>query len=247
MALLKSGRLLDDRDDSALAGTSRRGAKPSDPMLPTKQKARHRLIGASVLALAAVVGLPMLLDGERKPVSSDVTITIPSNEKPNKPEASATPRSATPAPETAAASSPPAAPVTAVAPITPAPVVAPARTPEQTPSNASQAPTQAKESAKALAALEGRDVKPDRPKGEPAKKEGQFALQLGAFSSEAKAREFQNKAKAAGISTYTERIKTDAGERFRVRAGPFSSRESAEAARARAASHGVTDAALVGL
>ena len=41
---------------------SRRSRSGGDPMLPEKKRARRRLVGAIALALAAAVGLPMLLD-----------------------------------------------------------------------------------------------------------------------------------------------------------------------------------------
>ncbi len=57
------------------------GADPVDPVLPEKKRARRRLIGAVALVLAAVIGLPMILDSEPKPVADDITIQIPSKDK----------------------------------------------------------------------------------------------------------------------------------------------------------------------
>jgi DedD protein len=53
----------------------------TDPVLPEKKRARRRLVGAIALALAAAVGLPMLLDSEPKPLAGDIAIQIPSKEK----------------------------------------------------------------------------------------------------------------------------------------------------------------------
>jgi DedD protein len=53
-----------------------------DPVLPEKKRARRRLIGAVALVLAAVVGLPMILDSEPKPLADDIVIQIPSKDKP---------------------------------------------------------------------------------------------------------------------------------------------------------------------
>ena len=50
-------------------------------MLPEKKRARRRLVGAVALVLAAVVGLPMILDSEPKPVTDDIAIDIPSKDK----------------------------------------------------------------------------------------------------------------------------------------------------------------------
>jgi DedD protein len=62
-------------------GGSRRSRSGGDPMLPEKKRARRRLVGAVALALAAAVGLPMLLDSEPRPLSGDIAIKIPSKEK----------------------------------------------------------------------------------------------------------------------------------------------------------------------
>jgi DedD protein len=56
--------------------------KADDAALPEKKRARRRLIGAMALVLAAVIGLPMLLDSEPKPLPDDISIQIPSKDKP---------------------------------------------------------------------------------------------------------------------------------------------------------------------
>ena len=43
---------------------------------PEQQRARHRLIGASVLVLIAVVGLPRILDSKPKAVTNDIAVNI---------------------------------------------------------------------------------------------------------------------------------------------------------------------------
>ena len=55
--------------------------EPIDPMLPEKKRARRRLIGATALVLAAVIGLPMIFDSEPKPLTDDIAIQIPSRDK----------------------------------------------------------------------------------------------------------------------------------------------------------------------
>jgi len=79
------------------AGRNRKDAP--DPVLPEKKRARRRLVGAIALALAAAVGIPMLLDSEPKPVSGDIAIQIPSKEK-------AAPMATPGAPASSAASTP---------------------------------------------------------------------------------------------------------------------------------------------
>ena len=61
--------------------TSNRKAKVVDPILPEKKRARRRLIGAVALVLAAVIGLPMVLDSEPKPNVDDISVQIPSKDK----------------------------------------------------------------------------------------------------------------------------------------------------------------------
>lgn len=60
---------------------SRRRSKINDPILPEKKRARRRLIGAVALALAAIIGLPMVLDSDPKPLPDDINIHIPSKDK----------------------------------------------------------------------------------------------------------------------------------------------------------------------
>ncbi|MDP1977107.1 SPOR domain-containing protein [Undibacterium sp.] len=59
----------------------RRRSKVNDPILPEKKRARRRLIGAVALALAAIIGLPMILDSDPKPLADDISIRIPSKDK----------------------------------------------------------------------------------------------------------------------------------------------------------------------
>ncbi len=61
--------------------TPNRKAKVVAPILPEKKRARRRLIGAVALVLAAVIGLPMVLDSEPKPIADDISIQIPSKDK----------------------------------------------------------------------------------------------------------------------------------------------------------------------
>lgn len=58
------------------------GAKPVDPVLPEKKRARRRLVGAVALVTALIIGLPMVLDSEPKPVADDIVIQIPSKDAP---------------------------------------------------------------------------------------------------------------------------------------------------------------------
>jgi DedD protein len=43
---------------------------------PEQQRARHRLVGATVLVLIAVIGLPRILDNKPKAVNNDIVVNI---------------------------------------------------------------------------------------------------------------------------------------------------------------------------
>ena len=75
--------------------------------------------------------------------------------------------------------------------------------------------------------------------------EGGFAVQVGAFAADDKIKEARDKLAAGGIKTYTEKLDTKDGERTRVRAGPFTSREAAEAAREQIRAMGFSGANVV--
>lgn len=122
-----SGRFYSKDDDAALgerarskrassagavAGSTRGRGTGNDPLLPEKKRARRRLVGAIALALAAAVGLPMLLDSQPKPLAGDIAIQIPSKDKaaplpvPSEPAPAASGASAAEAPAPAPAPSP---------------------------------------------------------------------------------------------------------------------------------------------
>src|SRR3990167_4400488 len=42
-----------------------------------RTRARHRLIGASVLVLLGVIGFPLLFDSQPRPIAVDIPIEIP--------------------------------------------------------------------------------------------------------------------------------------------------------------------------
>src|SRR5262244_3228269 len=103
-----------------------------------KRRARRRLVGAIVLALAAAVLLPLLLESEPKPLGDEVSIQIPpidsgkfvnplSPGKSVEPKAGAAPavRNTPPreAPPPAVAPPPPSPPATAAPAPEPAPAV----------------------------------------------------------------------------------------------------------------------------
>ena len=73
---------------------------------------------------------------------------------------------------------------------------------------------------------------------------GRFVVQVGAFAEADAARETRQKAERLGLKTYTQVAQTPAGNRIRVRIGPFANRAEADAALAKARSAGLTAVVL---
>ncbi|MFZ6730514.1 SPOR domain-containing protein [Undibacterium sp. Ji42W] len=308
----------------------RRRSKVDDPILPEKKRARRRLIGAVALALAAIIGLPMILDSDPKPLPDDINIRIPSKDKTpditadavapkskkqlsDEPpeeiiEVPATPKnkvaandgadrqikSMTTAGGTTLAQTAPATvkpaksevkaeakteTKTETKPVVKAeskpeskvevkPVPTPVKAVEKDVATARNEPkAEAKpaksekievkpvvaktgntddEAARALAILEGKTppaTKPVVSKPEAADKPAEkssYAVQAGAFSSQAKVDEVQAKLNAANIRSYTQKIITTNGEVTRIRVGPFASKEEADKMRAKLSKLGLS-------
>jgi DedD protein len=215
-----------------------------------RRRARRRLIGAIVLALAAAVLLPLLLENEPKPLGDDVSIQIPPIDSgkfinPLSPgtapdskvksdggavspaPAVETPAAQPPAGNDATAASPnassPSASGGSPAPASPAPAETKPAAPESQP-GASPAPSESTPDAKPASA----DAKPAA-----AKTSGAFVVQVAAFSDQYGARSLVIKLKRGGFPGYTEAVATDRGTLHRVRVGPYSSRDVADSARAK--------------
>jgi len=89
----------------------------------------------------------------------------------------------------------------------------------------------AAEGERARALLEGRPV--------ASADEQRFVVQVGAFADAEAARETRKNVEKLGLKTYTQVAQTAAGNRIRVRVGPFASRGEAEAALAKAKAAGL--------
>lgn len=203
-------------------------------------RARRRLAGAVALVLAAVIVLPMLLDGESRPVPAGLEISIPSKESPMP----APPTPAVAAPLVAPAVNDPAPAAAAQAPLAEAAVAAiqpkPAAEKPKTP-DARPEPTVAKpadprarsdDGNRALALLEGRATATDStavPTGS-----SRFVVQLASYGAEGDANERRDKLRSQGITNaYVEPVTVSGKAMFRLRVGPFSSRDAAQAAQTR--------------
>lgn len=245
-----------------------RREEPVDPVLPEKKRARRRLVGAIALVLAAVIGLPMILDSEPKQLPDDIDIQIPSKDTPA-PAAQAKAGLVAKADNTAPSNSlsaeeeivepEPAAP--AAAPVAAA-KDAPKETPKETvkaepkpaeaekkPQVASAKPEAAEPKAtphapnasKADEAARARAILEGKPVPSTASHaSGKVVLQVAALASQDKVNELQKKLQAAGLKSYTQKVATASGERIRVRIGPFANEAEAEKARAKLTKIGLT-------
>ena len=213
-----------------------------------RRRARHRLIGAVVLVLLAVVGFPLMFDTQPRPVAVDTPILIP--DRPSN-----APLKVTQAPPAQANPAKPLLHDAKTLPVQegldakeevvqtgkpapadePNPLQEPAPKPPVVKDEVKPAPskTDNPESAdkskddgnKARAWLEG---KPPAAGGE------RHVVQVGAFSDQAKVREVRRKLEQAGLITFTQTVDgKDGKSTTRVRLGPFSSRQEAEKAAAK--------------
>jgi DedD protein len=231
MALFKS-RKGGDEPAAASAASGQATARQPESIEAMRRRAKHRLIGASVLVLVGVVGFPLLFDTQPRPISVDIPIEIPDRNKVKPLPAPA------PAPATTSAASPVVSQASSAQPAS-APAVAKVETPPQQPEPKPKAEPKPEpkpearpaapvdDGSKAQALLEG---KPLAIATTPVIAEGRFVVQVGAFAEAAKAREVRSKLEHAGMKTYTQVVDTKDGKRIRVRVGPFASKADAEKA-----------------
>ncbi|MFA5490486.1 MAG: SPOR domain-containing protein [Candidimonas sp.] len=224
-------------------------------------RARRRLIGALALVLAAVIVLPMLFDSPTPPEQVETPVVVPAIEPPGiqladntslgdaasqgaqEPEPASSPDEATPvapdpasggivgAPGESGAQPPeeqaprqPAAPAPEPATETPRP--APKPTPSPKPAERTD------DGAVALALLEGRE--PPKPAPAQTAAKGNFTLQIAAYTSDQDAQSRRQRLVSAGVTNaYVETATANGKTAYRLRVGPFPTREAAQAAQAR--------------
>lgn len=216
-------------------------AEPADLNLDElKRRGRRRLIGAVVLALVAAVVVPMLLESEPRPLGEDVSVRIPPiddgkfqnklSEPPRKSLADAeksvlAPGSRPSAPAESAPQAPAATPPAGDPP--PPAAQPPAATKATTPVPAPQPQAKSATSSPPPAAQSRAD----------AAKDG-FVVQLAAFSDDKGANALASKLKRAGYPAFTETVATSQKTLWRVRVGPYPSREAAAQSRDRLKAEG---------
>jgi DedD protein len=190
-----------------------------------RQRAKHRLVGATVLVLIGVIGFPLLFDKQPRPIAVDTPIDIPDKNK-------VLPLVLPEAPASAVVAVVPVVPVVPVAPPPPSPpsvviteTAQPAKAAKPEPAVVNP-PATAKptEADKVRALLNG------KPADAQAVAEDRFVVQVGAFADPVRAREVRQKLERAGLKTYTHVAETKDGQRTRVRVGPFTVKADAEQA-----------------
>jgi len=203
---------------------------------PEQQRARHRLIGAAVLVLIAVVGLPRILDNKPKAVSNDIAVNIVTS-LPN-------PVPSAPAPEVKtvekveAKVAPEAAPKeTELPPVKAAPATEAKTTP------AAKNTTGLGLAAGEEVVLSTAKTKADTPAKPATTSTGssKFILQIGAFASEDRVNGWVSKLKIQKIPNVVSTKKgADGVTLYLLRAGPFPDKDSAEAAEKKVKAMGLT-------
>jgi DedD protein len=242
------------------SGSPGNTAKPPPQSIEAvRRRARHRLIGASVLVLLGVVGFPVLFDTQPRPVAVDIPIEIPSRNQPvalpapRQADTAATAPQEPPAPEVGSAASsgdrlsaeeslsareemlvestPRAASPTVSAPPAPsAPTPSPTPAPVAPPVVAAAPAAEPAPAAAASEAARARAILEGKPVSQTPEAAERIVVQVGAFADAARAREVRLKVERAGLKTYTHVAQTAEGSRIRVRVGPFATRAEADKA-----------------
>ncbi|MBO9331115.1 sporulation protein [Achromobacter sp. HZ01] len=245
------------KDPADQAQSSRRAAVPSEVQAAElRGRARRRLAGAVALVLAAVIILPMVLDSQPEPVADNIPIRVPERNTPFQPQVSepqvaapetpapadAAPAEPVPEPPAVASVQPPAtatppAAQPATPPATPPKPVTPPKPeakPEPKPATPPKQDSRSDDGARALALLEGRAEPAPKPAAKPAATKGNFVLQIAAYTTSEDAQSRRSKLHQAGVTNaFVEQATINGKQQYRLRVGPFPSREAAQAAQAR--------------
>lgn len=215
---------------------------PAESVDAMRRRARHRLIGASVLVVLGVVGFPVLFDTQPRPVSVDIAVDIPdrATAKPLVDTSTPKPLSASAGldakeevvPDAKAEAKPDVKPETAMAAAAGAAAVAAVVSKAETKSELAKADNKPAVKSEVKSEVKAAEVKADaKPATKPSDSKdtgARFVVQAGTFSDDGKLRETRNKLEKAGITTYTQVIDSKEGRRVRVRVGPFTKRDDAD-------------------
>jgi DedD protein len=191
---------------------------------PERQKARHRLIGAVFLVTVAVAGLPIIFDSKPKQYNNDIAIQIiqPGSKEEKKSEEAKATDSATPS-----------APVTATEnkDTKDSKEVKEAKKEESKTDKPTAVAKSLDKGEEVLSILESRTPATPSAKNLVVNPSGRFIVQIGAFSSEERVKNWQKKLTEQKVSSYIE-IKTNKeGVKLHLlRSGPYADKATAEAA-----------------
>lgn len=242
------------------ASSGRRSSLSSEAQASElRGRARRRLIGALALVVAAVIVVPMLLDtsvpSDQASTPAVVPVIVPPAPEPGGLQAGAAPNAdiadasspmaAEPAPEaTGALTEPlpgvssqtgPAGPVETKRPPEPPPKLtekAHEPKPEPKPEPKGKIAQRTDDGSVAIALLEGRA--PSKAVAQPKAASGNFILQIASYTSDHDAKTRQSRLAAAGVTNaYVETAEIGGKTAYRLRVGPFPSREAAQAAQTR--------------
>ncbi|MFZ9264265.1 MAG: SPOR domain-containing protein [Polynucleobacter sp.] len=174
---------------------------------PERQRARHRLIGAIFLVTVAVAGLPIIFDSKPKQYNNDIAVQIIQPGAKEEKKADSKPEESR------------------------ADVVA---TNKDANKDTKKEETKSDKPAPVAKTLDkGEEVLSileDR-KSTPTAHTSKFIVQIGAFSSEDRVKNWQKKLNEQKVSTYVDiKAAKDGGKLHLLRSGPYSDRAAAEAA-----------------
>jgi DedD protein len=173
---------------------------------PERQRARHRLIGAIFLVTVAVAGLPIIFDSKPKQYNNDIAIQIIQPGAKEEKKSDAKPEESRT--ETAAANK---------------------DTKKEESKSDKPAPVAKTldKGEEVLSILEDRKSTPAANSGHS----GKYIVQIGAFASEDRVKNWQKKLNEQKVSTYVDvRPGKDGGKLHLLRSGPYGDRAAAEAA-----------------
>jgi DedD protein len=187
---------------------------------PEQQRARHRLIGAAVLVLIAVVGLPRILDNNPKLAPNDIAVNI-----------------VTSLPIPGTSTRPEEKPKTEVVaePAKETPKLAPVPEPKPEPKVETK-PTPAPNKTAGLGLAAGEEVIAAPSNGSNTTNgatngSGKYVIQIGAFASEERVQGWITKLKEQKIPNYVlNKNASDGTKLFVLRAGPYTDKDAAEVA-----------------
>lgn len=171
--------------------------------LTLNEQLKKRLVGAIVLVALAVIFVPMLLEGDKRPDTPQFGSNVPE------------------APESRSGM------VDIPLQVPPPPAYAPVVVERELPLTAESEPVAATSLAKPATPVQ--PVKPAVVVPAKSAAAESWAVQVGSFSAQANASGLRDSLRSKGYPAYVERVKLASGTSYRVRVGPVLSRADAEA------------------